>query len=54
MSSANDAGPQLFLKSLLGILNILPATGRKTTTEAQCPRTDLSKRFLPKQMTTTG
>ena len=21
---------------------------------AQCPRTDLSKRFLPKQMTTTG
>ena len=22
--------------------------------ESQCPRTDLSKRFLPKPMTTTG
>ena len=32
--------------------------GSKTSKEnvaiAQCPRTDLSKRFLPKPMTTTG
>ena len=25
-----------------------------STCKTQCPRTDLSKRFLPKQMTTTG
>ena len=50
-------GAILCLADMLGIPNGIIATlnqvRKKISNFAQCPRTDLSKRFLPKHNTTT-
>ena len=45
-ASIQDDSKLKYLKKTLNSMNYLFKT--------QCPRTDLSKRFLPKPMTTTG
>ena len=54
LESADIAGPE-FSQKILGVLYATEVTTLFfPLITVQCPRTDLSKRFLPKPMTTTG
>ena len=47
--------PRPWKRGILGASTIILSKDiDKYAFMSQCPRTDLSKRFLPKQMTTTG
>ena len=49
-----DCGAGTGFDPNLGNCNFLSSLPRCLRGMSQCPRTDLSKRFLPKPMTTTG